>query len=65
MLRIVVAIVSISLTLSVVCGQIDYCDSSLCPTGVTHIACKNNGVGEFLVNSYSQVDLHTTTINPL
>lgn len=65
MLRIVLAIVSVSLTLSAVCGQIDYCDSSLCTTGVTHIACKNNGVGEFLVYNYSQIDLYTTTIDPL
>ncbi|KAH8418943.1 hypothetical protein KR222_007740 [Zaprionus bogoriensis] len=43
MLRFGLAILSVGLALSVVLGQIDYCDKSLCSTNVTHIACNTTG----------------------
>lgn len=44
MFRNALALVSVSLALTVISGQTNYCNSNLCPAGVTHIACNNNGV---------------------
>lgn len=56
MFRIALALVSVSLALSVVSGQTNYCNSNLCPSGVTHIACNNNGVSEESLNIYIEND---------
>lgn len=47
MLRIVLAILSVSTAVSVVLGQVNYCTAGLCGSS-THIACNNNGVGQFV-----------------
>lgn len=56
MFRIALALVSVSLALSVVSGQTNYCNSNLCPSGVTHIACNNNGVSKESLNIYIEND---------